>query len=309
MAFLMITPTINPDAWVREFRRWAPELDLRVWPDIGEPSDVSFAFTWKAPFGVFNHFKNLGCIASLGAGVDHILKDPDLPHGVPVTRIVDPSMAQYMREYVAMAILNYCRSWSFFEKRKSEAAWRPKLPQLAEMTQVGVMGMGQLGQAVAQTLDYLGFQVIGWKRTPSSQGPIPIFSGHTELEKFLSMTQILVCLLPLTPETRDILNQKNFSLLPAGAYVINVARGEHLLETDLIQAIDSGHLSGACLDVFRTEPLPSDHPFWGHDRIVITPHVSSVTNPKKVVPMVLENYRRMKSGIPLLHVVDPVRGY
>lgn len=309
MAILIITPTLNPDPWAREFRRLAPELDLRIWPDVGDPAGITLSFTWKAPMGVFRRFENLGCIASLGSGVDHILSDPDLPAGVPVTRVVDPSAAQYMREYVAMAVLNHCRWWSFFEKCQSQTVWRPKLPRFAETTQVGVMGMGQMGMAVAQTLSFLGFQVTGWRRTAQIETEFRIFNGEAGLGKFLSTAQILVCLLPLTPQTRDILNLRTFSALPQGAYIINVARGELLIEEDLLSAIDSGHLSGACLDVFRTEPLPSEHPFWRHGQIVVTPHISSNTNPKKVVPAVLENYRRLKSGEPLLHQVDLSKGY
>lgn len=309
MALLIITPTMKPDPWVREFRRLAPDVDLRVWPDLKDPSGIRLAFTWKAPMGVFRQFKNLGCIASLGAGVDHILMDPNLPGGVPVTRVVDPSLAQYMREYVAMAVLAHCRHWSFFDRCRSEVVWRPKLPRLAEMTHVGVMGMGQLGKAVAQTLSFLGFQVTGWRRTSKIETEFRVFNGDAGLKNFLPTAEILVCLLPLTQETRNILNYRTFSALPQGAYIINVARGEHLVEEDLLAAIDSGHLSGACLDVFRTEPLPPEHPFWRHDRIVVTPHVSSNTNPRKVAPIVMENYRRLTSGEPLLHQVDPVKGY
>ena len=309
MAFLIIAPTLKVDAWVREFRRHAPDLDLRVWPDTGQPSDITFVLSWKAPHGILKTFDNLKCIASLGAGVDHVLEDPDLPKTVPVTRVVEPSMAQYMREYVVMAVLNYCREWTFFQNRRAEAVWRPKLARIADMTTVGIMGWGQLGKAVGRSLDFMGFPVIGWRQTHQVDPDARLFHGPEAMDAFLGVSQVLVCLLPLTRNTRGVLNQRTFSKLPRGAYVINVARGEHLVEPDLLAALDSGHLSGACLDVFLQEPLPAEHPFWRHPSITVTPHISSITNPKKVVPQVLDNYRRIQAGEPLLHRVDPDRGY
>jgi glyoxylate/hydroxypyruvate reductase A len=175
--------------------------------------------------------------------------------------------------------------------------------------QIGIMGLGQLGKDAAKKLAYLGFPVSGWSQTPKDIEGVTCLAGDDALDHFLSQTRILICMLPLTPKTKGILSQKTFAKLPAGAYLINIARGRHLIEKDLLTALDSGHLAGACLDVFEVEPLPEDHPFWSHPKIFITPHISSLTYPKTVAPQIIENYRRTITGNPLLHVVDVERGY
>ena len=174
---------------------------------------------------------------------------------------------------------------------------------------IGIMGMGQLGADAARKLVQLDFKVAGWSRTPKSIDGVESYAGNEALDDFLSRSDVLICLLPLTAVTRGILNRGLFQKLPAGAYLINVARGAHLIEEDLVTALDAGHLSGACLDVFQTEPLPPDHPFWSHPNIMITPHISSITDPLAVMPQILDNYRSMKTGKPLKHVIDVDRGY
>ena len=174
---------------------------------------------------------------------------------------------------------------------------------------IGIMGLGQLGADAAQKLSALGFKVAGWSRRPKDIAGVNSFNGQAELVEFLSGSQILICLLPLTAETTGILNRRTFEHLPPGAYVINVARGQHLNEKDLMAALDSGQLSGACLDVFEVEPLPPDHPFWRHPQIKVTPHISSLTFSKAVAPQIIENYRRSQTGKPLLNAVDLERGY
>jgi glyoxylate/hydroxypyruvate reductase A len=171
------------------------------------------------------------------------------------------------------------------------------------------MGLGQLGKDAAKKLSYLGFPVSGWSQTPKDIEGVKCFAGDKALEDFLSQARILICMLPLTPKTKGILNHKTFAKLPAGAYIINIARGQHLIENDLLAALDSGQLGGACLDVFEVEPLPEDHPFWSHPKILVTPHISSITYPQTVAPQIIENYQRAKTGDPLLHVVDMERGY
>jgi glyoxylate/hydroxypyruvate reductase A len=180
---------------------------------------------------------------------------------------------------------------------------------LAADMRIGIMGLGQLGKDAAKKLSYLGFPVTGWSQTPKDIEGVKCLAGEEVLDDFLSQTRILICMLPLTPKTKGILNQKTFDKLPAGAYVINVARGQHLIEKDLLAALDSEQLAGACLDVFAVEPLPEDHPFWRHPKIIVTPHISSLTNPKAVAPQIIENYQRTKTGRPLLNVVDMQRGY
>jgi glyoxylate/hydroxypyruvate reductase A len=286
-----------------------PKLDIRIWPQIGNADDIEFAIAWNHPPSEFKKFKNLKCIASFGAGVDGILSDPDLPRDVVITRVVESSMPQFMSEYVILSVLNYCRQFDIYKNDKSKKRWQPRIPLLARDIQIGIMGLGQLGGDVATKLVQLGFTVAGWSQTPKSIPGVLSYAGSDALGDFLSRTHILICLLPLTAATEGILNRHLFEKLPEGAYLINVARGRHLEEADLLDALESGRLSGACLDVFKVEPLPEDHPFWDNPNIIITPHISSLTDPQAVMPQIFENYQRMKSGKSLLHVVDVERGY
>ena len=309
MAFLIIAPDIKVTSWVKHLTRLEPGIDIRIWPDSGNAEDIEFALSWHHPPGEFNKFKNLKCIASLGAGVDHILADPQLPEGVPITRVVEHSMAQSMSEYVVLAVLKFCRQFDFYRAYQAQSQWHPRKPLLAEDLNIGIMGLGQLGEDAAKKLSYLGFPVTGWSQTPKEIEGIKSLAGKDMLDDFLSQARVLICMLPLTSKTKGILNHKMFGKLPAGAYLINVARGEHLVENDLIAALDSGQLAGACLDVFEVEPLPQDHPFWRHPKIVVTPHISSITFPRAVAPQIIENYHRVKSGKRPVNRVDIVRGY
>jgi glyoxylate/hydroxypyruvate reductase A len=309
MALLIIAPDIKVTSWVKYLGTLEPGIEIRVWPEVGEADEIEFALCWNHPLGELSKYKNLKGIASLGAGVDHLLRDPDLPDGVPVTRVVEYSMAQSMSEYVVLSALNYCRQFDAYRSDQDQKHWQPRRPRPAEDTHIGIMGLGQLGCDAAKKLSYLGFTVSGWSRTPKNIDGVQCFAGEGGFDNFLSRSQILICLLPLTPSTKGILNRKTFDRLPRDAYVINVARGQHLVEKDLIQALDSGKLSGACLDVFDIEPLPAGHPFWRHPKIRITPHISSITFPKAVAPQIIENYRRAKTGRGLLNVVDLKRGY
>jgi glyoxylate/hydroxypyruvate reductase A len=309
MAFLIIMPTMKTASWEKRIRASAPGTDLRVWPATGDREDVEFALAWRHPRGAFRRFPNLKCIASIGAGVDNILSDPDLPAAVPITRIVDVSMARSMSEYVVMSVLNYSRNTRFFMDRETEEAWKPTIPRLAEKETIGILGLGQLGLDAARKLMALGFKVSGWRRSDHPMKDIPTFSGTEQLKTFLAQSRILINMLPLTPATENILNRDTFGHLPRGAYLVNVARGQHLVEEDLLEAIASGQLSGACLDVFRTEPLPKAHPFWQHPGITVTPHIASLTNLAAVIPQIMENYRRVIAGREVLHRVDRNRGY
>lgn len=309
MALMIIAPDIKVTSWVKHLSSLEPGIDIRIWPDIGNAEDIEFALSWHHPPGDFNKYKNLKCIASLGAGVDHILVDPSLPEGVPITRVVEHSMAQSMSEYVILAVLNFCRQFDDYRADQAQKQWHPRKPLLAENLDIGIMGLGQLGKDAAKKLSYLGFPVSGWSQTPKKIKGIKSFAGENTLDDFLSRARILICMLPLTPKTTGILSHRIFGKLPAGAYLINVARGQHLAENDLIAALDSGHLAGACLDVFAIEPLPPDHPFWIHPKIIITPHISSITFPRAVAPQIIENYLRVKAGKNPLHRVDIDRGY
>ena len=309
MAILIVAPDMKVSSWIKHLSQLEPDIDIRVWPETGNADEIQFALSWQHPFGEFKKYKHLKCIASLGAGVDHLLEDPDLPAGVSITRVVEYSMAQSMSEYVVLAVLNHCRQFDVYRTDQSRKEWQPRIPLLAADMHIGVMGLGQLGADAAKKLSNLGFPVSGWSRTPKNIEGVDCLAGADALNDFLSRTHILICMLPLTPLTDGILNRDTFDKLPDNAFVINVARGRHLIEKDLLAALDSGRLSGACLDVFTVEPLPTEHPFWNHPKIKVTPHISSLTFSKSVAPQIIENYRRSQSGQPLLNVVDPQNGY
>ncbi len=309
MSLAIICPGRDMRAWVFALKAREPQLEIEIWPDIANPAAVEFALVWKHPPGVLAGLPKLRCISSLGAGVDFLLQDPQLPSGVPLVRLVDDELKQSMAEYVCLGALQHFRQFDQYRQQQANGTWQSRSLQHISTMRVGILGLGELGSHVASRLAALGFSVHGWRRSAASSEGIRCFCGNEELAAFLGMTDILVCLLPLTPVTRDFLDCRVFRQLPVGAFFINVARGELLVEQDLLAAVDSGHLAGALLDVFRQEPLPGEHPFWLHPRIRITPHIASITNPESAVLQILENYHRALSGQALLHCVDRQRGY
>jgi glyoxylate/hydroxypyruvate reductase A len=310
MTLLIIAPGERPDWWQREFARVAPDLEVRAWPDIGQAADIDYALAWKPPAGELAKLPNLKAILSMGAGADHLFEDPTLPD-VPVTRVVDPYLTAGITEYVLLHVLRYHRTQPVFEAQQREHVWDDRARELCQADErpVGVMGLGVLGRDAVEKLAALGFDVAGWSRTAKDIPGVTCFDGPDGLAPFLARTKILVCLLPLTAQTADILNRETLAQLPRGAYLINAARGGHAVEADLADALATGQLTHATLDVFREEPLPGDHPFWDHPQITITPHNASITDPRSVVAQVAENIRRIDVGEPLLHLVDRDAGY
>lgn len=306
MSVLVISPGRDPEVWARELRNQHPGMNVFVYPEDHNKEDVEFAVSWKHPRGIYKNYPNLKVIASMGAGVDHITSDPEIPEHIKITRVIDDDLSKDMSAFVLALILDYLRNISYHHESRK---WEPKKYKRIGDVQVGILGLGVLGTAVAQTLKQNGFKVSGWANSSRDLVDIQTYSGADQLDDFLEKTSILVNLLPLTPQTENILNKGLFQKLPEGAFVINVARGEHLNEQDLLEMIDSGHLSGASLDVFRKEPLPEDHPFWSHPKIHITPHIASITNPRSVVPQIIENYERMTEEEELMNVVERQKGY
>jgi glyoxylate/hydroxypyruvate reductase A len=308
MALMFLSPDDPAQAWHEALRGAIPELDFRIWPEVGDPAEIDVALVWQPPPGELARYPNLRAILSLGAGIDGLLAQPGLPD-VPIARMVDPSLTRTMTEYVVLATLRHHRQLDRFEREQRAARWSFALPPQAADRRVGVMGLGVLGRAAAASLARQGFPVAGWSREARQLAGIESFAGRAGLAAFLARTDILVCLLPLTRDTAGILNAATFAGLPRGAYLINVARGAHLIEPDLIEALDSGQLEGATLDVFREEPLPPDNPLWRHPNALITPHVASYASPRTAAEGVAENVRRARAGRPLLHQVDRDRGY
>jgi glyoxylate/hydroxypyruvate reductase A len=309
MALLFISDSDNPDWWRQELGARLPGLEMRVWPEIGDPRDIEVALVWRPPPGLLKSLPNLKLIASLGAGVDHLFADPDLPRNVPLCRLVDPNLTQRMSEYVALHVLRYHRRLPEIEAQQRATRWSDIYTPTASERGVGIMGLGELGAAAAAHLVGLGFRVAGWSRSEKRLAGVDGFIGEAGLGDFLAQSEILVCLLPLTPATENILSESLFARLPEGAALINAARGRHLVEADLLRALDEGRLSYATLDVFRTEPLPPEHPFWRHPRITVTPHNASATDARTAADLVAENIRRLEASEELLHRVNPLKGY
>ena len=307
---LFACPTVPSDIWVPEFARLLPEIEIRLWPEIGDAAEVDYAFVWHPPAGLFPRLTRLRVIFSLGAGVESLLANPEIPRDTPLIRMVDPSLGAGMAEFVLMQVLHYHREMPQVAANQRARLWEARRPPVAQDRKVGILGYGQLGAHCAEVLARLGFDVAVWSRTPRPMvAGLMGFVGPEALPRFFARTEIVVCLLPLTPETAGILNDEAFAAMPRGGYVINVGRGGHLVEADLLAALDLGQIAGATLDVFAVEPLPAGHPFWAHDRITVVPHIAALTQPRTAVPAIAENIRRDRAGLPLLHEVDRARGY
>jgi glyoxylate/hydroxypyruvate reductase len=309
MTLLFYSTVDSAARWRAQLERLTGELDIRVWPEIGDPADIDYALVWRPEPGLLAALPNLKLILSLGAGVDHLLGDPQLPRHLPIVRLVDPHMTAAMSEYVTLQVLRLHRGDLDYRAQQQAKEWRELDQKNAADRRVGILGFGELGQDAARQLRALGFDVAGWSRSEKTAAGIACHAGAAGLPRLLACSEILVCLLPLTAETEGILNARTLTLLPRGAALVNAARGAHLVEEDLLAALASGQLSGAVLDVFHEEPLPAGHPFWHHPRIVVTPHVAAFTNPQTAAPIILDNIRRFEAGRPLLNRVDPARGY
>jgi glyoxylate/hydroxypyruvate reductase A len=309
MALLFYSQVDSPELWSAALARYLPELEVRVWPEIGDPAEIDVALVWRPPAGLLGSLPKLGLVASLGAGVDHIFGNGEVPPQVPIVRLVDPYMTVAMSEYVQLQVLRLHRQDLSYLRQQGAGEWQPHDQPNAEARRVGILGLGALGGDAALKLRVLGFDVAGWSRSARKLPGIACHHGPDGLDAVLRRSEILVCLLPLTPETRGVMDGRLFARLPRGAAIVNCARGAHLVEEDLIPALDGGQLSAAVLDVFRQEPLPQDHPFWRHSRIVVTPHVAAATNAATAAAIVADNLRRFHEGRPLLNRVDQGRGY
>ena len=309
MALLFRSTVDSAARWRAQLTRLTQELEVRVWPEIGDPAAIDYALVWRPEPGFLASLPNLKLILSLGAGVDHLLGDPRLPLHLPILRLVDPHMTDAMSEYVTLQVLRLHRRDLDYRSQQQVRVWRELDQQNAAERRVGILGLGELGQDAAKKLKALGFDVAGWSRSEKAVEGVRSYAGAAGLAPLLGRSEIIVCLLPLTAETEGILNKRTLALLPKGAALVNAARGAHLVEEDLLAALASGQISAAVLDVFREEPLPVDHPFWHHPRVVVTPHIAAFTNPATASPIILDNIRRFEEGRPLLNRVDPARGY
>ena len=309
MALLFCSTVDSAARWRAQLTKLTQELDIRVWPQIGNRAEIDYALVWRPEPGFLASLPNLKLILSLGAGVDHLLGDPLLPRHLPILRLVDPHMTAAMSEYVVLQVLRLHRRDLDYRAQQEARIWRELDQTNAAERRVGILGFGELGRDAAQKLKALGFDVAVWSRSKKSVGGIESYAGAAGLRPLLARSEILVCLLPLTAETEGILNASTLALLPKGAALVNAARGAHLVEEDLMAALASGQISAALLDVFNAEPLPADHPFWHHPRVIVSPHVAAFTNPATAAPIILDNIRRFEAGRPLLNQIDLARGY
>jgi glyoxylate/hydroxypyruvate reductase A len=274
------------------------------------PEEITYFSGFRPPPGFLKTLPNLKGMFSLGAGVDGFLRDPELPRHLPLVRFVNPTLMHEMAQYVVMHVMIAHRGQRFFDDAQRESQWRQRmLARPSRDTRIGILGLGDIGGTIAVDLLPFDFQVSGWSRTRKTIPGVKSFAGEDELPQFLAQCDYCACVLPLTEDTRGIMNAAFFAQLPQGAWVINVARGAHLIEEDLIAALDSGHLAGAVLDVFQTEPLPENSPIWLHPKITATPHIAGITDARAALDYVADCVTRCETGRPLENVVDLSKGY
>ncbi|MEO8156809.1 MAG: glyoxylate/hydroxypyruvate reductase A [Betaproteobacteria bacterium] len=309
MTILFCSESESAAPWQAACAHAFPDKAFRIWPDCGPKDAIRYALVWHQPAGVLAQFPNLKAILVLGAGVDSVLGDPALPAGVPVLRLVDAGLPGPMAEYALYAVLHFQRHMAAYFEQQGVAVWCPRDAMLARQWPVGVMGLGVIGTVVAQRIAAQGYPVSGWSNSGRPVEGVQVFAAQAGLKPFLAQARVLVNVLPLTAATRGILDARTFAAMPRGSYVVNIGRGGHLVDGDLIAALDCGHLAGAMLDVFEPEPLPVTHPFWRHPGVIITPHVAAPTLASESQAQVIANIHRMERGEAPRGVVDRGKGY
>jgi glyoxylate/hydroxypyruvate reductase A len=297
------------DPWMKDFQATLPEATFTDWFEQREATPpADYAVVWAPPQAFFDTQPTLKAVFNIGAGVNAILALPRVPN-IPIVRLEDAGMAAQMADYVAHATLRHFREFDAFEATAKAGEWKKRRPLKRAEFPIGVLGLGALGAHVAKVMTAFDFTVLGWSNSRKHIEGVRSFHGAGQLDAFLAQTRVLVCLLPLTPETESIINAANLGKLLPNAYVINVARGAHIVEEDLLAAIACGHVAGATLDVFRTEPLPPEHAFWKSPKITITPHISAVTLREESVAQIAGKLQQLERGENITGIVDRIRGY
>ena len=308
MTFIYKADPQRGKRWAELFAAKAPDLEFQLWPGTAEPNKVRYLAVWEPPAGIAETYPNLEILFSIAAGVDKI-DISALPTDLPVVRMIEPGLIAGMVEYVLWAVLGLHRDTPAYRRFQNERLWNPLPLSPAGGRRVGVLGLGELGRAVLKQLSALGFQTFGWSRSIHAIEGTMCFGGREQLPAFLGRCDILVCLLPLTTETKGLIDKDFLDCLPRGAALVQVGRGQQLVQEALLSALDSGQLSEAILDVTEPEPLLASDPLWGHPRVTLTPHIASMTQPDSAVEVVLENIRRFHAGEPMTGLVDKARGY
>jgi glyoxylate/hydroxypyruvate reductase A len=308
MSVLYQADAARGKAWSALFAQQAPDIAFHVWPAPCDLNAVETLIAWEPKPELLARLPNLKLLYSVGAGIDH-LDLAALPRAVQVLRMIEPGIIHGVVEYVCMAVLTAHRNLLDYREQQALQLWRTIDLVPACSRRVGVMGLGVLGQAVLTALGSFGFARYGWSRSARQLPAVTTYAGPDQLQAFLAQCDVLICLLPLTGDTRGILDQHTLAALPRGAVLINAGRGGHLVEPALLAALDSQQLSRAFIDVCETEPPPADHPYWRHPRIVLTPHIAGMTMPETAVPVVIENLRRHRRGEALRGLIDRTTGY
>ncbi|HEJ9170661.1 TPA: glyoxylate/hydroxypyruvate reductase GhrA [Serratia marcescens] len=313
MNIIYYHPLFNAQEWLAGIKQRLPQAEIREW-QRGDERPADYALVWRPPHEMLANRRDLKAVFALGAGVDAILdqerKHPGtLPAGVPLLRLEDTGMAQQMQEYALSYVLRYFRRFDEYQALQQRQEWQPLDPHSLDDFTIGILGAGVLGQSVARKLTEFGFSVRCWSRSAKQIDGVQSFAGEAQRAAFLDGVKLLINLLPNTPETVGILNRELFAQLSSSAYLINIARGAHLVEADLLAALEQGQLAAATLDVFAREPLPQDHPFWRHPRVTITPHIAAITLPQQAMDQIAANIRALEAGHAPAGVVDRQRGY
>jgi glyoxylate/hydroxypyruvate reductase len=309
MSIVLIFNNKDPKPWAESLKKQLPDAAIHIYPNVGDPALIRFAICWKPTNYVLNSFQNLKVIQSAGAGVDHILRTQTLRPDQILTRIVDDNLTHDMWEFLLAAVLSNIKKLPFYASEQTAKNWSPTPYQTFKSTTISILGLGQIGAFVAAQFATLGFVVKGWSQSEKHIENVECFAGENGFNAAINDADFLINLLPLTPETENILNKNTLKQAKKGSFLINVGRGEHLVEVDLIALLDDNHLSGALLDVFRTEPLPTEHPFWAHPKIQLTPHIASITNFESATGQMAQNYRDFIAGNGLQNVVSLGKGY
>ena len=304
---IIVSLTDNrPDAWIAGLQAELPDAQIEVWQSGAAPAD--HAVVWAPPQQLLDEQPQLKGLFNIGAGVDALLK-LQVPATTQIVRLDDAGMSVQMAEYVCHALIRHFREFDVYEAEAREGRWSFRKPRQRRDFPVGVMGLGVLGERVAKAVAQFEFPVLGWSRSAKAIDGVQTFAGEAQFNEFLAATRVLVNLLPLTQETRGILNRDTLARLQPGGYLISIARGAHLVEEDLVPLLVAGTLAGATLDVFQTEPLAAEHPFWRHPKITVTPHASARTLREESVAQIAGKIRALSQGLPISGVVDRDKGY
>ncbi|UTW13053.1 2-hydroxyacid dehydrogenase [Marinobacterium rhizophilum] len=310
MALLISYQGRDTAPWVQAFQAELPQLDIRVYPDVGDPADIEFAALWQHPQGDLHNYPNLKAILSFGAGVEHIVSDPLLPAQIPVVRLVDGAVVHDMALHALHWVLHFHRGYHQYARQQRQGLWQPRAAMPPARRRIGIMGMGQIGQALANLLHGLGFTVTGWGLDPVDVAAgIGYRCGSDALADFLAGSDVLVNALPLTPATAGLISAAELARLPRGACVISESRGGIIDEEALLQALHSDHLDAAALDVFAVEPLPRDSALWTAPDVFVTPHIGGINYPETAAAVMADNIRRVQRGESPGPIYDALKGY